>query len=296
MTIKQQGGIFGRNPTFNNVDVEGTLTVNGEPISDFGTMAQQDANNVNIDGGSIDNVTIGGSTAAIAVTSKLLTSTGTAGNIQTDSAGNRISMTRPGANYLVASTSGGTLNFGTNGVDTQAYIDTSGNLNCLTGNVVMANGKGIDFSATSGTGTSELFDDYEEGTWTPVIGGTGGQSGQSYSVQQGNYTKIGDQVICHFRARFDGTSGAKGTITTYVNIQGLPFTSNNSSANYRSGGFCFVWSGMATSVTTINLGMENNSTSAGLQVITSAATATSLIQTADVSDSLQLQGFISYKV
>ena len=27
MTIKQQGGIFGRNPTFNDVDVDGTLTV-----------------------------------------------------------------------------------------------------------------------------------------------------------------------------------------------------------------------------------------------------------------------------
>jgi len=27
MTIKQQGGIFGRNPTFNNVAVDGTLTV-----------------------------------------------------------------------------------------------------------------------------------------------------------------------------------------------------------------------------------------------------------------------------
>jgi len=26
MTIKQQGGIFGRNPTFNNVTVDGTLT------------------------------------------------------------------------------------------------------------------------------------------------------------------------------------------------------------------------------------------------------------------------------
>lgn len=61
MAIKQQGGIFGRNPTFNNVDIEGTLTVNGEPISDFGTMAQQDANNVNIDGGTIDgtDVTVG---------------------------------------------------------------------------------------------------------------------------------------------------------------------------------------------------------------------------------------------
>lgn len=61
MTIKQHGGVFGRNPTFNDVDVEGTLTVNGEPISDFGTMAQQDADSVNIDGGTIDgtDVTVG---------------------------------------------------------------------------------------------------------------------------------------------------------------------------------------------------------------------------------------------
>lgn len=29
MTIKQQGGIFGRNPTFNDVEVEGTLTTTG---------------------------------------------------------------------------------------------------------------------------------------------------------------------------------------------------------------------------------------------------------------------------
>ena len=39
------------------------------------------------------------------------------------------------------------------------------------GNIIMANGSGIDFSATSGTGTSELFDDYEEGTWTPSVTG-----------------------------------------------------------------------------------------------------------------------------
>ncbi len=29
MTIKQQGGIFGRNPTFNDVEVDGTLTLEG---------------------------------------------------------------------------------------------------------------------------------------------------------------------------------------------------------------------------------------------------------------------------
>ena len=63
MAIKQQGGIFGRNPTFNDVDIEGTLTVNGEPISDFGSMAQQDADSVNIDGGAIDGVTLGTNSA-----------------------------------------------------------------------------------------------------------------------------------------------------------------------------------------------------------------------------------------
>ena len=32
MTIKQQGGVFGRNPTFNDVEVEGSLTVGGSSI------------------------------------------------------------------------------------------------------------------------------------------------------------------------------------------------------------------------------------------------------------------------
>ena len=60
MSIKQQGGIFGRNPTFNDLTVDGTLTVNGEPISDFGSMAQQDANAVNITGGTatLDGLTV----------------------------------------------------------------------------------------------------------------------------------------------------------------------------------------------------------------------------------------------
>lgn len=38
MTIKQQGGIFGRNPTFNDVDVEGTLTVDGNAVPDASTL------------------------------------------------------------------------------------------------------------------------------------------------------------------------------------------------------------------------------------------------------------------
>lgn len=61
-----------------------------------------------------------------------------------------------------------------------------------TGNVIVANGQGIDFSATPGTGTSELLNDYETGTWTPgqgsglVVIGTFSSGGY--------YTKVGNQV------------------------------------------------------------------------------------------------------
>jgi len=39
MTIKQHGGIFGRNPTFNDVDVEGVLTIDGSLVVNGASMA-----------------------------------------------------------------------------------------------------------------------------------------------------------------------------------------------------------------------------------------------------------------
>ena len=101
-------------------------------------------------------------------------------------------------------------------------------LTLTTGNLVIGTaGKGIDFSATtsgSGTMTSELLADYEEGTWTPIVGGAGGESGQTYGYQSATYTKVGDSVT----ARFDVRVAAKGTITGNVVIKGLPFVVSGS--------------------------------------------------------------------
>lgn len=72
---------------------------------------------------------------------------------------------------------------------TDAAQSFTGDQTLSTGNLVVSNGKGIDFSATPNTGTSELFADYEEGNWTPtqgvglVVVGTFSSSG--------TYTKIG---------------------------------------------------------------------------------------------------------
>jgi hypothetical protein len=60
------------------------------------------------------------------------------------------------------------------------------------GNIALASGNGIDFSATSGTGTSELLADYEEGTWTPNQGG--GLTVVGAFSSSGTYTKVGRQV------------------------------------------------------------------------------------------------------
>jgi hypothetical protein len=76
--------------------------------------------------------------------------------------------------------------------DTKFYVD---HLNSKVGssyNLAFDNGKGIDFSATPGTGTSELLADYEEGTWTPLQGS--GLTVVGTFSSSGTYTKIGRQV------------------------------------------------------------------------------------------------------
>lgn len=102
-------------------------------------------------------------------------------------------------------------------------------LTLTTGNLIVANGQGIDFSATPGTGTSELLADYEEGTWTPV---DGSGAGLIYSAATGYYTRIGRIVTVVFNVVYPSTVDASA-----ARIGGLPFTAANT-ANGLSNG-CF---------------------------------------------------------
>lgn len=101
-----------------------------------------------------------------------------------------------------------------------------------TGNIVLLNGKGIDFSATAdGSGASnvsELLDDYEEGTFTPTFNTTNSNVGTiSYdsSNTRGEYVKIGRKVFITLVTRTTGISGSAGTGD--VILSGLPFAPDN---------------------------------------------------------------------
>jgi hypothetical protein len=120
-------------------------------------------------------------------------------------------------------------------------VTASGNLLVSTGNLVMGTaGGGIDFSATSnssGTMTSELLNDYEEGTWTPT--------NTNVSTATGVYTKIGRLVTVQARVVWNGA----GTIS----LNGLPFTT---SATVYAGSI--MYSNLDLPVNTIQLVVIND--------------------------------------
>ena len=202
MTIRQQGGIFGRNPSFNDVAAE-TLDISGSastgPLSVDGTIS------ANIQGSgvafSLSRLGVDGLSGYLA---------GTGASIFSNT---RCGLFFNNSDILPASGNGGAV---TDAVDLGSSSFKFRDLN-LSGNVIVASGKGINFSATAGTGTSELFDDYEEGTFT--VTDTSG-AGLTFTQEHGFYTKVGRLVHCHIFVQYPSTANGSN-----AKLGGFPFTS-----------------------------------------------------------------------
>ena len=120
----------------------------------------------------------------------------------------------------------------------------TGDQTIVSGNFVIGTaGKGIDFSANASAAgmTSELLNDYEEGSWTPAFYSSGGSfTSITYNATtQGRYIKVGNVVHLQAYLRTDAVNnaGASGG----VRISGLPFTALNSS----NGGYSTFAIGLA---------------------------------------------------
>jgi hypothetical protein len=122
------------------------------------------------------------------------------------------------ATVLQAATSN-PLILGTNGTE-RMRIDSSGNLlvgltSATSGGGVLQISNGITFPATqSASSNVNTLDDYEEGTWTPSLGGT-----TTYTGRSGYYTKIGNTV----RVYLEVTVNLIGTGST-TTMSGFPFS------------------------------------------------------------------------
>jgi hypothetical protein len=125
-------------------------------------------------------------------------------------------------------------------------------------------GAGISFPASiSASSDANTLDDYEEGTWTPSVGGTATYNA-TYTV--GFYTKIGRQVTLNFSVQI--ASLGTGSATT---IQNAPFACT-SAINECSGSISY-FDGLATSVVYIAPYIQGNNTQIGIISTTAASTA-----------------------
>jgi hypothetical protein len=151
-------------------------------------------------------------------------------------------------------------------------------LTLTTGNLIVASGQGIDFSATPGTGTSELFNDYEEGTWTPAFApASGAFTSVTYITQRGRYTKIGRSVTVNIYLLTSAIS--VGTASGAVLISGLPFTCDNQT--YYAvpfGGDVRLFGGDTPSAAQVDI----NSTNVSLWYRTAANGATTALDVTDL--------------
>ena len=123
-------------------------------------------------------------------------------------------------NFVLTATGNGVVTFGDGAGNTRMTLNSTG-LEVANGNVILGtSGKGIDFSATasgSGTMTSELLDDYEEGTWTPVATNLTVVGSVTYTAK---YTKIGNVVYINIKVL---ASTSSSSVAGSTNFSGLPF-------------------------------------------------------------------------
>lgn len=228
-------------------------------LPSLGTISSQNANAVVVTGGSINGTPVGGSTPASGAFTSI------AGNSLALGGGN-ISPSVSSIRQAALGSNRGLFIFGPNGNLTDGCIDISVTASSVAGIqaannsvytqlqlnpnggdvyiganlVVGTSGKGIDFSADGQAAgmTSELLNDYEEGSWAPSVYDalTGGN--KSSTNGGGSYTKIGRQVTVRFNIDAINTAGL--TAGNEICIGSLPFTAGTSAQGsfytYRVGG------------------------------------------------------------
>jgi hypothetical protein len=117
-------------------------------------------------------------------------------------------MTTPDANFTVARTDAGQTFTGVQTFDTTISVG---------GATPSASGAGITFPATQSASTdANTLDDYEEGTWTPVL--QFDANTQSIAINKATYVKIGKAVNINMQITWSAKSGSGR-----VYITGLPF-------------------------------------------------------------------------
>ena len=119
-----------------------------------------------------------------------------------------------------------------NGVDSIQTLTIANGLTLSDGDIAVASGHGINFSANANvTGmASELFDDYEEGTFNPTMEhqGNSNLNTTKNSTNVGSYVKIGTTVQFQMVLSISAVSGGD---SSNLQVGNMPFTAKSINTN-----------------------------------------------------------------
>jgi hypothetical protein len=152
---------------------------------------------------------------------------------------------------------------------------------------------GVNFSANSNPAgmTSEILDDYEEGTWTPRLQDLNGNEASAYTsgYPVGTYTKVGRHVWVNFSIRITN----KGSMTgNYVHVAGLPFNRDGTGEG-RGTGTIDYFSGLASSRS--YLALDCTSTTSVMWLVGgSNSTSTSYVSVGNLNNTCMFKGGAHY--
>ena len=211
-TYSVGGTIYG----YNGVSGATNSIINGSVLGDLVIRSQNK---------SILFSTNGGSTSAVTITSTGSVGIGTASPATTlEILGiNQGEYLRVGGGTIT----GRSLTFssfdssGLSGVSHRMNVpNTNGQLSFAVGGVDKVNVTNNGLTFNGDTAAANALDDYEEGTWTPVIAAAGGSGSPTYSQRQGWYTKIGRKITITWYIEFQKNTMSGGTMV----MSSFPFT------------------------------------------------------------------------
>ena len=137
----------------------------------------------------------------------------------------------PGANDMPTELILATTADGANDPTDRLTIKPDGDVQVNSGDIVFTTaGKGICLGVTSNTAANTL-DDYEEGTWTPVVAGTSSAGTYTYAYNDGSYTKVGNLVTlwCNIGNISTGSEGSGN-----LSVTGMPFATASGIGYYQA--------------------------------------------------------------
>tara|TARA_R110000782_G_C14809933_1_gene412647 strand:- start:1961 stop:2848 length:888 start_codon:yes stop_codon:yes gene_type:complete len=228
MTIKQLGGVFGRNPTFNDVTIEGQLTFDGDidinsdlkVDGDIEATGSVTADSLVIGTSSIDasgNLllnTTNSPTTTEAIISSDYSAAGTTNTGLTITGRSSGNWYNNGIHALGTALAFSTATTGTTGADAtneRMRIDS-------VGHAIIPSGVTLG-TATGVYNAANTLDDYEEGDFSV----TSPTAEVVLNANTCKYTKVGRKVTCSGAI----SVASIGTPTGNVDFGGFPFTSAN---------------------------------------------------------------------